>query len=57
MSGRPPKLSYPSLRRIDRWFAERKIPVSTMRRILKVSADTIYDAANRRNAYRGCPRG
>lgn len=61
--GRPPKLTYTMLHRIDTWFADRKrfkyrkLPISAMCRILQVSRNTIYDAAMRRNAYRGCPRG
>src|ERR1700677_2089004 len=54
--GRPPKLTYPALRRIDEWMADRKISVRVMCRILKVSPDTIYDAYNRMGAYRGCAK-
>jgi hypothetical protein len=63
-AGRPPKLTYPALRQIDSWM-ERKAGCRRLRRVavrlicrrLGVSADTVYDAANRRGAYRDCARG
>jgi hypothetical protein len=57
MAGKPPALTYPQLRRIDAWFAERKISVAVMCRILRIAPNTLYDAAKRRRAYASCPRG
>jgi hypothetical protein len=60
---RPAKLTATDISRIDRWWnvrigtgRVRKLPVSAMRRILRVSYNTLYDAANRRNAYARVPR-
>jgi hypothetical protein len=54
--GRPPKLTYPALRRIDEWMAARRISVSVMCRILKVTPNTLYDAHKRIRGYKDCPR-
>lgn len=54
--GCPPKLTYPDLRRIDAWMAERRLSVRAMSRILGVMSTTIYDAHRRIRAYRNCPR-
>lgn len=54
--GRPPKLTYSDLRRIDAWMLERKISVRVMGRILGVNAQTVRDAHKRIRAYRDCPR-
>jgi hypothetical protein len=61
-NGRRPKLSEGDVAWIDaRWNVRRgarvrKLPISAMSRILKVSPGTIADAALRRNAYAEVPR-
>lgn len=62
-AGRRPKLIAADIARIDRWWnvrigtgRVRKLPVSAMKRILRVSYNTLYDAANRRGAYARVPR-
>lgn len=57
MRGRHPKLSYAGLRRIDAWYRDRKWSATVMARVLKISSNTLYDAALRRRAYAGCARG
>ncbi len=54
---RPPKLSYPKLRRIDDWYIARNWSSRVMARMLRVSRNTVYDAALRRRGYRECGRG
>jgi hypothetical protein len=60
---RPAKLKPADIQRIDRWWnvrkgtgRVRKVSVTVMTRLLKVSYNTVYDAANRRNAYSQVPR-
>lgn len=54
--GRPPKLTYPDLGRIDAWMVKRRLSVRAMGRILGVNSTTVYDAHRRIRAYRNCPR-
>jgi predicted DNA-binding transcriptional regulator AlpA len=64
MSGRRPELKPESIRKIDEWMKPR--PGQNHRRVvltkeicarLKISPNTLYDAAHRRGGYRRFPRG
>lgn len=58
-AGRHPKLTYPKLRRIDAWYAERikfKEPMKTIAGELGISINTLMAAAKRIRGYEGIPR-
>lgn len=54
--GRFPKLSYPKVRQIDKWFFTREILVKQMCARLGIASQTLYDARNRVRAYKDVPR-
>jgi hypothetical protein len=57
MSGRRHVVTYPTLRLIDRWFAQgvrnKTPPSKVFAHRLKISISTLYNAASRRDAYAG----
>jgi hypothetical protein len=59
MAGRKPKLTAADLQRIDRLRKRRcgPLPVSALKRLFRVSHNTLLDAIHRRGAYTECARG
>jgi hypothetical protein len=60
MSGRPHKLTYPQIRRIDAWRAQprrnKTPPWKTMAHSMGVSVRTLYNVVSRRYGYAKVPR-